>query len=189
LLPNQTVIRNSLRQAQSWLQLDRKLAACLAGKDRPTSPRQALDLAGFCGEYRQRYYAAVRLFIDAFGEDPTLAHHVNGPHRYIAACCALWAAAGRGYDARNLADRERDRLRRQALDWLRADLDAWRRCVTDGNPRDRSDAEAEMRYWRSDLGLSTVRHSWSLLRLPADERRAWQRLWIDVAALHRRVAP
>jgi hypothetical protein len=28
-----------------------------------------------------------------------------------------------------------------------------------------------------------VRHSWSLLRLPADERRQWQKLWADVDEL------
>jgi hypothetical protein len=31
--------------------------------------------------------------------------------------------------------------------------------------------------------LSGVRHPWSLLRLPADERRQWQKLWADVDGL------
>ena len=87
-------------------------------------------------------------------------------------------AAGRGQDATALGQCERAELRRQAGSWLGADLDAWRRRTIDGNPRDRAD-EA-MCYWQGGAGLVAVRHPWSLLRLPADERRQWQRLWAAV---------
>jgi hypothetical protein len=85
-----------------------------------------------------------------------------------------------------LADEERARLREQTLDWLRADRDAWRRRVGDGNPRDRDDAAAPLRHWQGDPDLLGVRHPWSLLRLPAEERRQWQKLWADVEALRAR---
>src|SRR5262249_31381228 len=38
-------------------------------------------------------------------------------------CAAALAGCGQGEDARSLEDKERARLRQQALDWLRADLD------------------------------------------------------------------
>jgi hypothetical protein len=82
-----------------------------------------------------------------------------GQHRYNnAACCAALAAASQGRDAEALADGERAALQRQALTWLRAHLDAWRRCLTDGNPSDRADAEAMLRHWGTDPDLSGVRH-------------------------------
>ena len=186
LLPNHPIIRNNLRQTQHLLELDRKLTACLAGKDRPNSPRQAADLATFCGRYRERYHAAARFSAKAFRDDPSLADDLQAAHRYTAACWAVLAAAGQGRDAAALAAAERTELWRQARAWLRADLDAWRRRLTDGNPRDRADADAAVHHWQRDPDLSSVRHPWSLLRLPAEERRHWQKLWADVAALANR---
>jgi tetratricopeptide (TPR) repeat protein/tRNA A-37 threonylcarbamoyl transferase component Bud32 len=186
LLPNQPVIRNNLRQAERLLLLDRKLAACLTGKDRPDSPRQAAELARFCAGYRERYHAASRLFADAFRDAPTLADDLQAGHRYFAACYATRAAAGQGRDAAALADGERAALRRQARTWLRADLDAWQRRLRDGNPRDSADAAAALRHWQANPALGSVRHPSALLRLPAEERRPWQVLWADVAALANR---
>jgi Flp pilus assembly protein TadD len=183
LLPNHPVIRNNLRRTQQLLDLDRKLVACLAGKDRPGSPREAVALAAFCAGYRERYHAAVRFYADAFRDDPSLADNPHAVHRYNAACSAAHATAGQGRDAATLAEGDRAGLRRQALAWLRADLDAWRHCIRDGNPRDRGDADAALRHWQGDTDLSRVRHPWLLLRLPADERRRWQTLWADVEAL------
>src|SRR5262249_10084254 len=71
----------------------------------------------------------------------------------------------------------------QALAWLMADRDTWHRRVLDGNPRDRADAAAALRHWRRDADLAGVRHPWSLLRLPDEERRGGQKLWADVDAL------
>ena len=42
--------------------------------------------------------------------------------RYNAACAAALAGSGRGHDTGKLKDDELARLRKQALDWLRADL-------------------------------------------------------------------
>src|SRR5262249_56011007 len=100
---------------------------------------------------------------------------------------AAWAGgragAGEGEDAADLGNKERARLRKQALAWLMADRDTWHRRVLDGNPRDRADAAAALRHWRRDADLAGVRHPWSLLRLPDEERRGWQKLWADVDAL------
>ena len=47
--------------------------------------------------------------------------------RYNAACTAALAGCGQGVDADKLDAKERARLRQQALDWLRADLKAYRK--------------------------------------------------------------
>jgi hypothetical protein len=79
---------------------------------------------------------------------------------------------------------DRLRWRRQALTWLRADLLVW-------DERQAADPSAgplvaqTMRHWRSDPDLAGLRDAAQLARLPAEERAACQRLWIDVAALVR----
>jgi len=62
---------------------------------------------------------------------------------------AALAAAGQGEDAAKLDDKERTRLRKQALDWLRADL-ALRRKQPPPRPADRSDRVPRSRSpeWR-----------------------------------------
>jgi tetratricopeptide (TPR) repeat protein len=182
LLPNHPVIRNDLRRTQQLLAMDRKLTACLAGKDRPGNSREAVALADFCVAYREDYRAAVRLYADAFRHDPALADDLDAANRLTAACFAACAAAGRGRNA-TLDNRQRTELRRQSLNWLRADLNAWRRRTLDGNPRDHDETANAMRFWQQDNDLTAVRHPWSLLRLPAEERREWQKLWADVDVL------
>jgi tetratricopeptide (TPR) repeat protein len=186
LRPNDPAFRDALYQAQYMLALDRQLAACLAGKARPGSPRKAAELADFCGGFRQRYCAAVRLYADAFRDEARLAEDLYVPHRYNAAIFAVLAAAGHGDDAGALADRARAALRRQALTWVQADLVAWQRHVHDGNPRDRADAAQALSLWRQHAELASVRDRKALARLPEAERAEWQRLWTEVDALLRR---
>jgi tetratricopeptide (TPR) repeat protein len=183
LLPNHPAICDNLRRVEGLLRLEQKLTACLAGKERPGTPREGVALGAFCGHFRERYHAALGFYTDAFRADPTLADDLQAGHRYNAARCAALAAAGRGQDADALAERERPELRRQAGTWLGADLEAWRLRILDGNPRDRADGAAVLRHWQGDAALVGVRHPWSLLRLPADERRPWQKLWADVDEL------
>src|SRR5262249_18798337 len=70
--------------------------------------------------YTQRYSAAVRFYAD-----PRLANDCQTQNRNLAARAAALAAAGKGNDAYQLDDKERTRLRQQALHWLRADLARW----------------------------------------------------------------
>src|SRR5205085_12541466 len=90
-------------------------------------------------------------------------------------------AAGQGLDAADLADAERSRLLRQALDWLTADLAAWAKVA------DRPDARQRLRrtldHWRGDPDLAGVRDEEFLTKLPEAEPEAWRKLWADVAAL------
>src|SRR5205823_1668211 len=48
LLPNHPAIRNNLRRAERWLELDKQLPAILAGKAKPSSPQKQVELALFC---------------------------------------------------------------------------------------------------------------------------------------------
>jgi tetratricopeptide (TPR) repeat protein len=187
LPPNDPLRQHFTRQLQKCeqlLALDQKLAAVREGTGAPADAAECLALAHLCRQPFRKYYgASARFFAEAFAADTRLTDDMEQQHRYNATCCAALAAAGRGQDAAALAEGERAGLRRQAGAWLAADRDAWRRRVIDGNPRDRADAQAALRHWQRDADLNSVRHGWSLLGLPADERRQWQRLWADVETL------
>jgi Flp pilus assembly protein TadD len=185
LLPNDPVIRANLRRTEQWLRLDRKLTACLAGKDRPASPQEALDLANFCGYYRERPRTALRFCLEAFKEAPKLADNLKEQPRYHAACFAALAAAGKGQDAAKLPEAERAELRQKALGWLRADLKA-HAALLESRKELRSGAHQRLGVWLRDADLASVREPTALAALPEAERASWRALWADVVALRKR---
>src|SRR5205085_2583651 len=88
VLPNHPVIRNNLRLTERWLELDKQLPDILAGKAKPSSPQEQVELALFCVSYMERYRTAVGFFTDAFTAEPKLADNLQAQHRYNAACAA-----------------------------------------------------------------------------------------------------
>jgi serine/threonine-protein kinase len=113
--------------------------------------------------------------------------------RYNTACAAALAGCGKGQDADKLGDTERARLRRQALDWLQADLEAWRRRL-DGEPdKFRPVLAEQMRHWLDNADFAEVRGPAAIAKLPEAERPAWQQLWKRVtdtlAELEAKTAP
>jgi WD40 repeat protein len=173
-------------QAQLLGELDDPLPDVLAGRAKPTSAAQAADLAGRCGYHKRLYVAAVRLYAEAFAADPRLAEDLLFGRRYDPACFAALAAAGQGNDAAALGQPDRARLRRQALDWLRAELQHWATTLQAGKPEDRNEVVQTMRHWQRDSDLAGVRDKKALAALPAAERHTWEQLWADVAALRDR---
>src|SRR6266511_129723 len=180
LLPNYPLFRNNLRRTERWLELDRQLPALLAGKAKPSSPQEQVELARFCVSYKERYRTAVGFFADAFTAEPKLANELQTQHRYNAACAAALAFAGKGADAAKLDDKERGRLRQQALDWLRADLAAYTRFAEKGNPKTRQAVQQRLAHWHQDADLTPLRDEKALAALPEKERAAWQKLWAEV---------
>jgi WD40 repeat protein len=171
----------SVLQAQLLNELDDPLWDVLAGRAKPGTGEQAANLARRCG-YDKRYAAAVRLYEEAFAADPQLMADATG-HRYDAACFAALTAAGQGNDAAALGERERARLRRQAHDWLRAELQQWTKMLRAGKQEGRYDVMRDMEHWQQDADLATVRDQKALAILPDAERRIWQQLWANVPAL------
>jgi hypothetical protein len=104
-------------------------------------------------------------------------------HRYHAACAAALAGCGQGHDAAGLDANERARLRRQALDWLRADLAAWGRVLEKDPEKVRSVSAGVLQHWLDDPHLVGLRDPDALAKLPEAERQPWQRLWNDVTDL------
>src|SRR5262249_6581179 len=118
-----------------------------------------------------------------------LANALEAGHRYNAACAAALAAAGQGKDAAALDEKERTRLRNQALDWLRADLALWDQQAHRAEPQARAATQQTLRHWQQDTDLAGVRTADALQKLPPAERAAWQKLWADVEAVLAKLTP
>jgi tetratricopeptide (TPR) repeat protein/serine/threonine protein kinase len=176
--PLRAFVSQLLRQCEQMAALDRKLPAILSGEVRPADAAEQVSLAGLC-VLKKRYAAAARFFDEAFKAQPAL----SAGERYDPACVAALAAAGQGEDAGKLADRERGRLREQALAWLRADLALWEEQVEKGAAAQRAAVQKTLRHWQQDADLAGVREAAALEKLPEDHRKQWNRLCADVAAL------
>ena len=162
--------------------LEAQLPALLKGEFQPTDTAQRLGLAGVC-RVKKLHHTATRLYAAAFAADPRLADDPKAGHRYNAACDAALAAAGQGEDAARLDDQAKARLRKQALEWLRADLALRTKQLESGQPADRAVVQRAMRHWQQDSDLAGLRHKDALAKLPPEERATCEKLWADVAAL------
>jgi serine/threonine protein kinase/Tfp pilus assembly protein PilF len=181
LLPQHAGIRKNLRLAELWLELEKRWPAIIAGKEGRANAAEMLDIAGFCGGYKNFYRMAARFFADAFAIQPQLADDLANHYRYNAACSAALAAAGQGDDAAKLDDAERSQLRNQALQWLQADLSQWTRRID--NAALRPAVIQTIQHWQEDSDLASVREPAALAKLPEAERESWRKLWTAVTEL------
>jgi len=130
---------------------------------------------------QQRYAAAARWFAEVLAAHPHLLAGRPTGLRYHAACVAYRAGCGRGRDAADLDDTSRAGFRRQALDWLRAALEARSRLLEQEPEKTRWDVASELWRWSEDPAFAGLRGPEALALLPEPERQAWQKLWADVA--------
>jgi serine/threonine protein kinase/Tfp pilus assembly protein PilF len=181
-------LAHDLRECDHFAELDGKLPRILSGEAQPADNAERLELARWCAEHRQLDAAAARLYGDAFEQEPAAASNLDTGDRYNAACAAALAGCGRGEDAKSLDEQKLTRLRRQALDWLRADLAAWQQLLEKEGDKARAAAAKQLAHCLEDTDFASVRGPEALAKLPEAERRDWQKLWDDVEALRRRAA-
>lgn len=160
--------------------LRQRLPAVVQGSDRPVDALESIEFGWLCAQpFERRYSRAAGLFAAAFGAEPKLA---EAPHRYQAACAAARAGCGLGEEAVTLDEKEKVRLRQQALAWLQADLDVSKQAASNRrqNP---APVLGALRRWQQDKALDSVRNPQALAKLPQTEREAWQKLWTDVESV------
>ncbi len=176
-----------LQRAQHLVDLDVRLSEFARGTAPPAGAAERLDLARFCLMDKHFYAASAGWYGQAFAAQPALADNLSTGNRYNAACAAALAGCGKGKDASGLDDNERARLRKQALDWLRADLTAWRNVLE--KDKTAPVVGQHMQHWLDDADFNGVRGAEALAKLPEAERGDWQRLWEEVAALRQQAQP
>ncbi len=168
--PRRPALQEKLEICERMLALDARLPALFQGKA-PPALDELLELAHLCQDCG-RPDTAAGLYARVFAARPALADDLGSANRYNAACAAARAA----HEAR-LGETERAGLRRQALDWLRADLAQGAKLRRGGKS-----AGPPLRTWRTDADLAAVRDQLLLAKLPATEREDWRLLWADVDA-------
>jgi serine/threonine-protein kinase len=194
-----------VQRCQQFLQQEQRVSAILKGRAQPIGPAEQLQLARFCHVYK-RYSAAARLFTAGLAARPDLAK----AYQYRAACAAALAALGQGRDATPLTADEKASLRRQALDWLRADLRLLTHVVAgyqtaraDGNPPIASPPKKltdlaqkpgpadilrvcdRLQHWHTNADLASLREDKNIAELPTAEQKDWGRLWEEVRTLEK----
>jgi tetratricopeptide (TPR) repeat protein len=185
--PLRKVVTQQLQRCQRLLDLDARLTAILAGDDQPKDTAERIEFAEVC-QYKRFYAASARFFKDAFVANPKLAEDPTYADRYHAACSATLAGCGQGEDAVKPDPKERTSWRKQALDWLSADLAMWSKQLDTDKPEARARVRQTLQSWQYNLQLAGVRDEKALAKLPEAEQQAWRQLWTDVAALLKRAA-
>ena len=180
------------------------LSAFLRGEYQPQDNDERLALLGIC-QFQGRNVAAASLFADALAGDLTLAQllesacrsraaqgdkqpvgrveELTSECRYPAARCAALAGSGQGLDAADLSASDRTRWRKQARDWLEADLAMWSQTLGNGSHSARILVRRLMVYWQTDLDLAGIREPGSLEKLTEEERKECVALWEAVASV------
>jgi serine/threonine-protein kinase len=176
------------------------LQAFLDGKHRPQDADERLALLAMC-QVNGLYGACAQLYVDAFGADPAFApastadclrraamekerhdriNVLKTAPRYLAARCAALAGCGLGDDGPKLTDAERAKWRRQAREWLRADLAVWAQTLESDSQASRGLAKEMLTLWLAEPDVARLREPGPLVNVPADERQEWTSLWGDV---------
>jgi|GEM_PF-1889221 len=179
---NTTLSERWIRECQQQADLDKRLPAFLDGRERPAGAAESVELARLCRDPHGRTAASARFYAAAFATNPALAEELVHHHRYNAACAAVQAGTGQGTDATSLSNDERAKWRRQALDWLRADLAARAKLLQSEQAKDRAQTAAMLRHWPEDPDLKCLRDPIVQALLPAEEREGWAKLWVDLQA-------
>jgi tetratricopeptide (TPR) repeat protein/tRNA A-37 threonylcarbamoyl transferase component Bud32 len=174
-----------IRDVEAKIARADKLPALLKGEFRPGDNAERLEFANICVE-KSLNYAALGLYTAALTADATVGESYESCVRCNAAAAAALSATGKGQDAAGLGDDERTRLRKQALDWLRADLNDATRKFESGNV---GVVPLAMSGWLRRPEFASIRDPAGLAKLPAEERAAFKKLWDDVAALLKRAQP
>jgi hypothetical protein len=160
------------------VELDARLPALLQGKEKPANAAQQRDFAWVC-LVRGHTATAARLYQEA------LTGPVPAGLRLLAAMAAARAGCRQGVDTGRLDDQARERWRKQALGWLRAELELIGNELGDSKATVRGGARRELVRLRRTPDLAGVREDAGLARLPAEERQEWRKFWAEVEALGR----
>ena len=162
--------------------IDARLAAIIKGDQTPKDNSYRLRLARRAYD-KALHTTATRLWAEALEANPRLGDNPQAGHRYSAACAAALAGCGKGKDDPPPDDASRVKLRRHALGWLEAELDAWSKILESGPPQARQSAASTLKHWKEDPDLVGIRDEDSLAKLPDQERAVFEQLWKEVDGL------
>ncbi len=162
--------------------MDARLPGVLKGDQTPRDNSERLQLAQRAYD-KALHSSATKLWTEAFTADASVIDDRQAQHRYNAACAAALAGAGQGKDDSPPDDAARAKLRRQAREWLEAELATWGRLLDSGAADMKATVTTTLQHWKEDADLAGIRDEKELAKLPEAERTAFKRLWNDVDQL------
>jgi serine/threonine-protein kinase len=151
-------------------------------KYRPKHNDERLAFLAIC-QFTNRTSAAAKLYSEAFAAEPRLAGDLRAGHRYKAARVAALAGCGIDHDASQLGQSQRSLWRRQALDWLCADLTACTVWLSSKPGSAHDQVWNLLSTWKTDPDLAGLRDRSALAKLSTDEQNACGALWQSVDTL------
>jgi Flp pilus assembly protein TadD len=176
-----------VERAERLIAIEWRLPAFISGNETPSEREDTLAVA-FLVRKQKRYVRTAELYRAALA-DPIPTTDKGANDRYTAACCAALAGCGKGEDATRLDDAGRAGWRRQALEWLQAELATHQKQLADHPTTARREVQGKLRDWQKDDDLNGVRSASELAKLPEADATAWARFWADVQSTLDKASP
>ena len=154
----------------------------LEGTYESRSKNEKVSFLGAC-QFEGRYTAAAEIYAEVLFSDTQLADDVFGGTRFRAACTAAAAGAGRDRDADSLDEEGRARWRKQARDWLRADLEESKRLSKSAKNGLQGFLKDRLKNWLTDPDLSALQDRDVCKGLLPAEQNEFQRLCDELRVL------
>ena len=174
--------KTGLHAPERWAQLERDLPADPRSKLKSTDADELLALANL-SLFKLRTPTAARCYAAALAAKPQLTGE-----RFNAACAAVLAGTSADKEAAALTEAEQVGWRKQALDWLRAELAALKTAL-EADPHQAADSVySSLYFWRTEVDLTSVRERLEVSRLSKEEQAAWTVFWSEVEALRHQAA-
>ncbi len=168
-----------VEQCQLAGELAPRLSALLRGEFEPVGAAERCAYALLWHD-QKLYAACARLYREALTADPHLADDLQAGCRFEAACAAAQAGCGGALGVDQLDDHQRASWRQQAVQWLRADLEAYTNRLVDEKPDERRFVRQRLSGWRGHADLAGLRETDQIAKLPLEEQQACKQLWADV---------
>lgn len=100
---------------------------------------------------KERYAVSVRLYTEAFAANPKIVDDRRTQHPYNLACAASLTGSRLGKDDPPPDAAAQAEFRRQALKWLKYDLDVWSKVLDSGSPETKGQITPTLRQLWSDV--------------------------------------
>ena len=169
------------------VKLDAKLLQLMKVETKGLSAAECIELARFCKYEKKHYISAVGFYQEAFRANPELVDNFMKYHRFWAAVTAVLASRGQDNGGGKLTAADRIAMRKQAYDWLQADLDSMSKQFQ-RQPGIALNLATGLPLWQTIPDLAGVRDDQNLAKFPEAERESWQKLWADVEKLRKQAA-
>ena len=174
-----------VQDCKRLVKLDREVPDVLRGDIKPASLKEWKPYVDVCRD-KKSYANAFYLWKKVYLQYPVLAfNHPKWATRLSAAIDAVMATGNQDHDASTITDADRMAMRKQAYEWLCADLGSWNKCLQKKQPDDTLALANVLAQWEKNPGLADVRDKKNLTKLSDAERESWQKLWAEVEQLRK----